>query len=43
MHAAYRTGEGKPWRIEVYEAKSVDSGNDAFKKLFEMSITTARR
>lgn len=43
MHAAYRTGKGNPWRIEVYEAKSVDSPNSAFKKLFEMNITTARR
>ncbi|MEO8614842.1 MAG: hypothetical protein ABI600_06870 [Luteolibacter sp.] len=43
MHAAYRTGKGKPWRIEVYEAKTVDSLNDDFKKLFEMNITTARR
>ncbi len=43
MHAAYRTGKGNPWRIEVYEAKSVDSLNIAFKKLFEMNITTARR
>lgn len=43
MHAAYRTGKGKPWRIEVYESKSADSLTTDFKKLFEMNITTARR
>ncbi len=43
MHSAYRTGESKPWMIEVYEAPTVDSPNAAFKKLFEMKISTDRR
>jgi hypothetical protein len=43
MHAAYRTGESKPWTVEVLEAPSADSPNDAFKKLFEMNISTDRR
>lgn len=43
MHSAYRTGESKPWIIEVYEAPTVDSPNNAFKKIFEMNISTDRR
>jgi hypothetical protein len=43
MHAAYRTGESKPWTIEVYEAPSEDTAGTAFKKLFEMNISTDRR
>ena len=42
MHAAYRAGEAKPWTIEVREAPSDTSPPDAFKKLFEMNISTAR-
>jgi hypothetical protein len=43
MHAAYRTGESKPWTVEVLEAPSADSPNDAFVRLFEMNISTDRR
>lgn len=43
MYSAYRTGESKPWTIEVYEAPSVNSANPDFKKLFEMNISTDRR
>lgn len=43
MHAAYRTGESKPWTVEVLEAPSADSPNDAFARLFEMNISTDRR
>ncbi len=43
MHAAYRTGESKPWTIEVYEAPSEGTAGTAFKKLFEMNISTDRR
>lgn len=39
MHAAYRTGESKPWTIEVYE----DTGSEDFSMLFEMNISTDRR
>lgn len=39
MHAAYRTGESKPWTIEVYE----DAGGESFRLLFEMNISTDRR
>ena len=42
MLAAYRTGESKPWKIEVYEAPSVDSPRQQFKKLFEIPISSDR-
>jgi hypothetical protein len=43
MHAAYRTGESKPWTIEVYEAPSEDTAGKDFRLLFEMNISTDRR
>lgn len=43
MHAAYRTGQSKPWTIEVYEAPAENSPGKEFKKLFEMNISTNRR
>ena len=43
MHAAYRTGEGKPWTIEVFEAPSENSAGTTFRKLFEMNISTDHR
>lgn len=43
MHAAYRTGQSKPWTIEVFEAPAATSPNSDFKKLFEIDISTDRR
>lgn len=43
MHAAYRTGESKPWIIEVFEAPAENSPGNAFRKLFELNISTDRR
>lgn len=43
MHAAYRTGQGEPWTIEVLEAPSGSASNAEFKKLFEIEISTDRR
>ena len=43
MHAAYRTGQSKPWTIEVREAPSENSPVQDFQKLFEMDISTDRR
>lgn len=43
MHAAYRTGQSKPWTIEVLEAPLEDSPTSAFVKLFEIDISTDRR
>lgn len=43
MHAAYRTGQSKPWTVQVYEAPSENSPGPAFKKLFEMNVSTDRR
>ncbi len=43
MHAAYRTGQSKPWTVQVYEGPSESSPAPAFKKLFEMNVSTDRR
>jgi len=43
MHAAYRTGQSKPWTVEVREAPSENSTVQEFQKLFEMDISTDRR
>jgi hypothetical protein len=43
MHAAYRTGQSKPWTIEVLEGPSESAANAEFKKLFEINISTDRR
>ena len=42
MHAAYRTGESKPWTIQVSEAPSANAPPDAFKELFQINISTDR-
>lgn len=42
-HAAYRTGETKPWKIEIFEAPTVDSSRQEFKKLLNLTISTDRR
>jgi hypothetical protein len=42
-HAAYRTGETRPWKIEIFEAPSVDSSRQDFKKLLDLSISNDRR
>lgn len=43
MHAAYRTGESKPWTIEVREAPSGASLDRESTKLFEINISTERQ
>jgi hypothetical protein len=43
MHAAYRTGESKPWTIEVRETPSGASSDREFTKLFEINISTERQ
>ncbi|WAC20708.1 hypothetical protein OVA24_04850 [Luteolibacter sp. SL250] len=43
MFAAYRTGETKPWKIEVFEGTSESAPGSDFKKLFEIPISTQRR
>lgn len=42
-HAAYRTGETKAWKIEIFEAPGVDSSRQEFKKLLDLTISTDRR
>lgn len=42
-HAAYRTGETRPWKIEIFEAPSVDSSRQEFRKILELPISTDRR
>lgn len=43
MFAAYRTGESKPWKIEILEGPSVSAPGNEFKKLTEIFISTQRR
>ncbi|MFN6094020.1 MAG: hypothetical protein ACK49J_03415 [Verrucomicrobiota bacterium] len=43
MHAAYRTGETKAWKIEVYEGSADNFSGNNFVKLFEIDISTERR
>ncbi len=43
MHAAYRTGQTRPWTIEALEAPSAEAEGRAFKRLFEIDISTDRR
>jgi len=43
MHAAYRTGESKPWTIEIFEAPSETTPGADFKKLFDMNLSTDLR
>ncbi len=43
MHAAYRTGESKPWTIEVRETPSGASLDRESTKLFEIDISTERQ
>lgn len=43
MHAAYRTGQSKPWTLQVLEGPSETAANAEFKKLFEINISTVRR
>jgi hypothetical protein len=43
MYAAYTTGQGPPWTIEIHEAKAEGAAGDEFKKLFELNISIDRR
>jgi hypothetical protein len=43
MHAAYRTGESKPWTVQVWEITSGDVSSGKSEKLFEMNVSTDRR
>lgn len=43
MHAAYRTGNGKPWIVQIYEAATPSSPSQDFKKLIELKISNASR
>jgi hypothetical protein len=43
MYAAYRTGETKSWKVEVFEGPSAEAPGSEFKKLFEIPISTHRR
>jgi hypothetical protein len=43
MHAAYRTGDNKPWTIEVLEAATENALGPEFRKLFQMDVSTDRR
>lgn len=43
MHAAYRTGGLKPWKIQVFEASTENASGQDVKKLFELNISTELR
>jgi hypothetical protein len=43
MHAAYRTGQTKPWSVRISEAPSVNSPGKDFKPLLEVAISTEKR
>jgi hypothetical protein len=43
MHTAYRTGSGKRWRAQVFEAPSATSSREDFNMLLEMEIGTQIR
>lgn len=40
MHAAYRTGQTKPWTLRVFEASSANAQGKDFKKLLELPISS---
>ena len=40
MHAAYRTGQTKPWTLRIFEAASVGSQGKDFKKLLELPVSS---
>ncbi|BCU75488.1 hypothetical protein [Luteolibacter sp. LG18] len=42
IHASYRTGQTKPWKLELFEAPSADSPRQDFKKLLETPISNDR-
>lgn len=43
MYAAYRTGQLKPWTVQVFEAAPDENQGRDFKKLFEMQISAESR
>ncbi|GAA5123588.1 hypothetical protein JIN84_11590 [Luteolibacter yonseiensis] len=43
MHSAYRTGQSKPWTIDILEAPGENSSGKDFQKLLRMNISAARR
>jgi len=43
MHAAYRTGQIKPWTMHIFEAPSSNASGKDFKKLLEVPISSDKR
>ncbi len=43
MHTAYRTGDGKRWIVQVFEAPSATAPREKFHKLLETEISTQIR
>lgn len=39
MHAAYRTGQSRPWMVQVYEAEPGSTQIDDFVLIFEMDMS----
>jgi hypothetical protein len=43
MHTAYRTGDGKRWVVQVFEAPDATSPREKFRKVLETEISTQIR
>jgi hypothetical protein len=43
MHTAYRTGSGKRWLAQIFEAPSATAAREDFRKLLEIEIDTQIR
>jgi len=43
LHAAYRTGQIKPWTVHIFEAPSSSARGKDFKKLLEVPVSTEKR
>ena len=41
MHSAYRTGDMKPWMVEVHEGPSQNARGNQFSKLFKIAVSPA--
>lgn len=43
MHTAYRTGDSKPWVVQIFEAPYANAPREKFRKLLEKNISPSIR
>ena len=43
MHAAYCTGQTKPWTVRIFEAPTAEAKGKEYKQLLEVPISTEKR